>query len=525
MITPEIPPLRTTGGLSDAVHGLARALVRAGHRVSVIVPSYTGTIERAIRDVHAKVHRPVTVDPLPSLSINLGEFSEEAWISTMDIPLSAETDEGSLRFYFVDNRENNLFGNRIKTYDYPDSAERFLFFNRVVAELYMQTQFVRARGKEHLAPPDVIHYHDWGTGHIGYYLRHVMQNLPKAPLIYNIHNLGYSRGLDMDTFYRLTGEISRYIYSSDGLEFYRNIDPHKSAIVFSDRIVAVSPTYAQEILTGSTPHPGNLYAGILAKYRDKVGGILNGLPDEYGVELFVQRRALPASFGKDDLAGKSVCRRKLQEVAGLTPDENAFVMVASGRWADQKGTDVMIEALPAILQEFGDIQFATIGSEASERENFRARLKALGVAFPGRVAVLDFDQVVSRHLSGENLEALVLAGGSAMFMPSRYEPCGLGQMKALLLGTPVIANRTGGLADTVKDGETGFLFDGVTAENILSRTVEAYALARTNPEKWKEMAVAAMERDFSWTAAARHYIELYEETIDFWARKSSLPPD
>lgn len=176
------------------------------------------------------------------------------------------------------------------------------------------------------------------------------------------------------------------------------------------------------------------------------------------------------------------------------------------------------------MQEFGDIQFAAIGSEASERENFRAKLRALAGDFPGRVAVLDFDQVVGRHLSRENLEALVLAGGSAMLMPSRYEPCGLGQMKSLKMGTPVIANRTGGLADTIEHGVTGFLFDGVTAENILSSTIEAYALSRTNPEKWKEMAVAAMRQDFSWTAAARHYIELYEDTIDFWTRKSSMPP-
>jgi starch synthase len=516
MVTPEIPPLRTTGGLADAVHGLSRALVQKGHSVSVFVPAFQGTIERAIRDVHFKGQK-INIQPTPDISIKLGSHpTVETWILKMDIPLSPHSPE-FLMYYFIDTKEGNWFGNRNKVYGYSDDAFRFLFFDKVIADFYIRTQQSNGRGNKSIIAPNVIHGHDWATGYLGYFLRHFEPQLRKIPFVYNVHNIGYAETLPINNFKYLTNEVNPWIYSMHGLEFHGEINPHKAAFVFADRIVFVSPTHQEEAISGNTPPPSDLYSGFLQVIRDRTRGVLNGIPDDFGVELFVQNGTLPQSYGPGNLDGKVAARKLLQEVTRLSPDDQSLIMVSSGRWAEQKATDVLIDSLQRLFNRSGTYQFVTVGSEAKDSTRYQKRFRQLQSRFPGRVAFFDFNQEIYPGLSRENLEALVMAGGDVYLMPSLYEPCGLGQMKALKMGTPVIANRTGGLADTIEDGVTGFLFDGVTIPNIISAVTRANSAFKSRPDKRAAMITAGMQQDFSWSKAADRYLEIYTESIDFWA--------
>lgn len=511
MVTPEIPPLKTTGGLSDAVHGLSQSLVQAGHKVSVFVPQFTGTMENALLYLHEK-KRPIKIAPLKSFPVKIDGRTEEAQMWTLTLPFSADSPKG-LRYFFIDNSEGTIFRSRTRVFGYKDDVERYLFFNKAITEF-----LIRARAgviSHHRFPllPDVIHYHDWATAFLGYCIRHCNPQLSDIPLAYSIHNLGYGKGVEMGEFAHLTGEHNSWVYSPEGMEFYGIIDAHKTGILFADGVITVSRQYAQEILAGKT-HPAyaNQYAGILQANQAKVKGILNGLPDYFGVDHFVSKKALPAGYTADDLTGKKTATLYLQQLAGLETSGQKMILVYSGRFTSQKGAQEIAAALPLILDENPDIQFVAIGSSSPGEKAINSALLALQEKYPGRAAILDFNEPAG-NLFRENLEALVLAGGHYTLMPSVYEPCGLVQMKSLRLGTPVIANRTGGLADTVEDGKTGIFLESMTEAGITAALTKAYGLFKSSPETWAAMASDGMKKDFSWTNAVRHYVDVYEELI------------
>ncbi|MEA3493279.1 MAG: glycogen/starch synthase [Candidatus Margulisiibacteriota bacterium] len=515
MVTPEIPPLRTTGGLADAVHGLSKALVQRGHSVSVFVPSFTGTIERAIRDVHFRGQK-VDIRPAPNLTMKLGHHPEvETWILSMDIPLGANRPE-FIKYYFVDTKAGNWFGNRNRIYGYPDDASRFLFFDKVAADFYSRTQYEYTNGNRRITTPDLIHGHDWATGFLGYFLRHFDPKLKKLPFVYNVHNLTYTTPISMEDFRHLTGENNPWAYSTEGMEFFGRIDPHKAAFRFADRVVFVSPTYRKEAISGDVPMPAKLYDGLLQSIEERTRAVLNGIPDNYCVERFVENGSLPEKYSPDNLGGRMAARKLLAEVGQLNIDDNSLILSATGRWAEQKGTDATIAALHTLMKENPRLYFATVGSEA-KGETYEERIRDLGSKFPNRVAIFGFDDDVSPILTRENLEALVLAGGSYLSMPSQFEPCGLGQLKALKLGLPVIANRTGGLADTIKDMSTGFHLGGSSVIHIIEGIRRASNVYQGDQEKYLEMSTQAMRQNNSWSRAAELYEAIYYEAIDLRA--------
>jgi len=517
LVTAEISPLKTTGGLGHAVHGLARALVRAGHRVSIFTPAHTGTLGLAIRHGTA-TRRKIHIQSLPDIELEFGGKKESAWVFTSNVPFSHAPND-RMKFYFIDNASQTRFGNRVPPYGYPDDAERYLFFNQAVARLVQLSHDKQAKGIE---PLHILQCNDWSSAFVGYYLRNEhsqYERPPFTPLLYVVHNLGYSNGIAMDSFYRYTGDKNPWVYDPiDGMGFHGYIDPHKTALLFSDRTVTVSPNYAQEILSGNTPPPGNLYAGVLQKYMDRVGGILNGIPEDYGPDDLHAKGVLPETYGPENLEGKKACRKYLQELAGLNPDPESMLLISTGRWAEQKGIDVVQQVLPKLLSRL-NIQFITIGSEPRNGRRYEKGFLKLQEQFPGQVGVFDFHAMFTPTLTTENLESMVYAGGDAMLMPSRYEPCGLGDLYSLKHGTPVIAHHTGGLADAIQDKETGFLFHGVTATNITAAIERAYEVFKNHPETWQKMVIAAMQQDFSWPAAAVNYIDLYHEVVEFWAQQ------
>lgn len=523
-VAAECSPAKTTGGLSHAVHGIAKAEVKAGHKVCVFTPQHAQTLGLLLR-LGSKTG--FQIEPVKDVSIkfgNKGRGTRNLWIFKADIPFP-EDPSHVITYYFIDRADGRKFGNR-EIYGYGDDAKRYLFFNKAVAELLRLSQTSKLPD---ISPPDVIHGHDWPAAFLGYFLRWNVAG-KHIPLIYTVHNLGYAtRCHPHEDFYRSTGEEDGRVYSwNKGFESYGYIDPHVAARRMFDYITTVSATYGDEIERDQFPDGSpNRYASLFRspQYRTKKKGIRNGIPDDFNIDKFFQEGVLPETYGEDDLAGKGASRRLLQRIAGLEPDDESMIMVSTGRWAGQKGTDLIQYLLRSGLTRKAknrNIQFVTVGSQ-SEGEPFRQRFLHFKDRLPGRVGALDFFGVYKvnngrdKDFTAENLEALALAGADVMLMPSRYEPCGLAQMYALMLGTLVIATRTGGLADTIIDDVTGFHLDQVTPDHVWKAINRAYATFKLMPHKWQEMMIAAMQQDFSWSSVVPQYIDVYEEAIALYA--------
>ena len=515
MVSSEVGRIKSAGGMSDAVHGLARALAKLGHRMTVITPCYSGSLEYCAQEGMLQKHDGV-------LQVPIEGSVKRADVYLTSLPVDPESSQ-RMTVYLIGDRELKLFGKH-EIYGYKGDPYRFLFFNRAVLELYKkrlsqlnEPELKRRRSRLMDRIPQIIHTHDWPTGFVPYLFRHVEKNI-RVALVHNIHNLGYGieKGLSSSRFYELTGETNPWVYSQDGMEFYGHVDQTKTAIVFADKIVPVSPSYAQEILEGSSPSPADKYKGILQKRRPDVHGILNGLPADFGPQKFAAQESefrLRAPYSAEDLSGKRECRRQLQQTLGLEPDENASILAFCGRWVEQKGIDVIINNIELLMKL--PIQFAIIGS--GDPATFRA-ITGLNEVYPGRFRAKEFE-----GSSGESLEALFLAGADAVLMPSRFEPCGLVQMKAQKFGTLPIVNGTGGLRDTVKDGEDGFVIDGVTFESIFSGIDRALTLHHGDRSRWEEMMRTAMRHDYSWLAAAQRYVDLVYREAVARAFRQSMP--
>jgi starch synthase len=508
--------LKKSGGLGLAVHDLGQALVRAGHKVTIFAPCHAQTPWLILRHGDT-AGRPIRFKNLPDVEVEFAGKKERAWILKASVPFSAEPGD-SLNYVFIDNAYGTRFGNR-NLYGYRDDAERYLFFNQVVAKLIRQS---RDGGDRSLRPLDLVQANDWSSGYVGYFLRHCKyEPYPYTPLTYVLHNLGYSKPLPMDDFHRFTGESNPWVYDNyQGMGFFGQIDPHKTAFHFADRIIPVSPNYAREVLAGQLPEPGNLYAGFLRQFPERVRGIMNGIPDNYGPADFFAKGVLPATYSADDLTGKWQSREKLQELAGIEKDNASMILLFSGRWAEQKGVDVLLPALPELLSDKKmNLQFVTVGGEAPGG-NYLEKFLKLREAFPGRVGAFDFNAINDPLLKGENLEALTFAGSDFSIYPSRFEPCGLADLYAMMLGNPALAHKVGGLADAIKDGVTGFHFETVNVEGINWIVRRAYDLFRNHTPEYRAMMSAAMREDFSWSAAVKNYLGLYEEILTSWSKVS-----
>jgi len=493
-VSSEVGRFKSTGGMADAVHGLGQGLAKNGHQVGILTPSHSGSLNYCLRDNLALVH-------FAKLRVPLGNRVETAEVFLARLPVD-HGEKARISVYLIDSENGLMFSNRTRIYGYNDDAARFLFFNRAVLELYKALAFdPRFQRQRSRLLPQLIHTHDWPTGFTHYFFRHTERGIPVG-LVHNIHNLGYGKekGMTPHEFYELTGETNPWAYSPDGFEFFGKMDPTKAAILLSDKTATVSPSYAQEILEGRTPPPASDYAGILQTRRDDIVGILNGLPDDFGPQKFAERESgvkLRAAYTPENLEGKRACRSQLQEHLGLQHDDNALLLAFSGRWATQKGIDVILDYVPALMNM--PVQLAFIGSGDP---GMFARVMALNEAFPGRARAIGFETGFD-----ENLEALFLAGADAVLMPSRFEPCGLVQMKGQKSGTLPIVTDTGGLRDTVIDGETGFIIPEVTAEAIDAGINRALLIFQQDQARWQEMMRQAMRKDYSWSSAARTYVD------------------
>jgi starch synthase len=479
----ECEPWAKTGGLADVVDALARALGRIGGDsieppVDVFLPRYRSVPE------------PKASAILGSMSLAVPDPRAAAGTSTLKI---VDVAADGYRLRLVDHPRAfdraEFYGDA--SGDYADNAWRFGLYARAALET------LRAEGR----PVDVLHLHDWQAGPAAIFRERWYADDPiigRAAIVTTLHNLAYhgwtANAALPQLGLRPAGEAPGQ--NADG------VDLLAAGIEASEIVNTVSPTYAREALT---PEFGMGLDRLLRRRGDRFIGILNGL--DAGVWDPATDRDLAAPYARGDLAGKAACRADLLRLVGFDPADDGPVIGMIGRLDPQKGFDLLADSTPTLLARGARVVVQGTG-HASLADPFRA----LASASPGRVALIErFDRVMARG---------IYAGADFFAMPSRFEPCGQGQMIALRYGTPPIVHRTGGLADTVIDedsqpGEgTGFVFDAPTPEALIAACDRAFALRAAGGATWDGLIDRGMAVDFDWaTGSAPKYVEAYRRAV------------
>ncbi len=356
-----------------------------------------------------------------------------------------------------------LFYDRHGVYGEPDDLMRYQFFCRAVMEMLQQDTWV----------PDILHINDWHTAPLAFALRNLAWSRPRLrgiASVFTIHNLRY-RGPD---------EFNDFL---------------SQAIYYSDLVTTVSPTYAREILT---PEYGEGLESLLLMRGDALRGILNGL----NTDLFNPRtdRHLVQQFDLGSIEDRDVNRAALRAELKL-PDLDGPVLAMVTRLTEQKGIDLVLRAMPEIIGARAQLVVLGDGDEWLKEE--LGRLESEHRSHVRLVARFD-----------EGLAQRIYAGSDLFLMPSRYEPCGLGQLIAMRYGAIPIGRRTGGLADTILDldehpgSATGFLFDEFSTVDFVTAFERAVVVFR-DELGWRRMQQNAMSRDYSWRTSANHYLDAY----------------
>ena len=468
----EVHPYSKTGGLADMVGALAKTLARAGHRVGVVTPLYTGIRERFPE--LKQLDMPLEF-PLGALSVR-----GEIW-SVEPIP--------GLTVYFVDQP---AFYQRADLYqeegvDYPDNAERFIFFSKAAAHLALHLDW----------QPQVLHLHDWQASPAALLIHHQRRQAGQGTtpgICLTIHNLAY-QGLFPAAQYALTN-LPRDYFTPGGVEFYGQLSCLKAGIVYADVITTVSPRYAREI---TTEELGCGLDGLLRQRNNSLVGILNGV--DYEDWNTINDSYLKHSYSPEDLSGKAANKLELQQEFGLPADASLPLFGGIGRLAEQKGVEIMLGALEEMLRT--NMQFVAVGSGAP---GFQRAYQDLARRYPAQVAVrIGFDEGLSHRIE---------AGCDFFLMPSRFEPCGLNQMYGLRYGTIPIVRATGGLDDTVidvrEDAEraNGIKFIEYSGTALAKGIRKALALYQ-EPELLHRFRSNAMTADFSWERTVVDYLRVY----------------
>jgi len=478
----EVAPLAKTGGLADVAGALPLALAGRGHRVQVVMPFYRRFIEQYVAQNGIKPPQET------GRVVHLWIDGHERWCPLHRLMLAAEGAEVEVILVEQDDLygRDHLYGEPGGAY--ADNLLRFVLFNRVALELAATAE----------TPFDILHCHDWQTGLIPLLLNHQYRHLPalaNTRTVFTIHNLAYQGVFSADGVYRMGLPTSDY--HTDGYEFYHQVNCLKAGVMASDAVTTVSPTYAKEILTSDY---GCQLEGFLANAADKLFGIVNGL-DVAGWDPATDRH-ISSKFSCGKVAGKARCKRQLQKLCKLHEDAATPLLTTISRLADQKGIDLLVAAAPAWLDS--GAQLVVLGSGDSELEG---RLQDLAERYPQQCA---FHQGFNEPLARK-----IYAGADFFVMPSRFEPCGLGQLMAMRYGAIPVVRATGGLSDTVIDMAadpaygTGFHFADATVEALVEAVQQAMAFRADHPQRFELMVGRALGRDSSWDPSAQAYASLY----------------
>ena len=473
MVATEVVPFKKVGGLADVVSALSKSLTARGHDVRILMPRY-GELQSL--DGAVLLKRP--------LIVRLGGHEAYGRIWEHVIP------DSLVPCYFLEH--NQYFGGSDvyvgSSGNEDDNGQRFTFFSRAAIDFCEQMDWI----------PDVIHCHDWASGLTPVYLNTTEINRPvgRAASVFTLHNLEH-HGCFHSSLLRFSG-LPQSVFRSDGLESMGKLNMLKGGLYHATKITTVSPAYAAEI---QTPEGGCGLNALLKFRASDLIGVLNGVDLDYWNPQ--KDPYIAKTFGIEEMAGKASAKSALQAAYGLEVNPIAPLFTVVSRLAHQKGLDLLTAIGDRLMAEM-KIQIAVLGMGESSLER---ELRALSMRHPGRFG----------YFSGFNNELahLSVAGADCFLMPSRFEPCGLGQMYAMIYGTIPVVRATGGLIDTVKQyvegtGEgTGFIFDHATPDALYDAIGSACSTYYDRPEEFKKLQKNGMKGDFSWEVSAEKYESVY----------------
>ena len=452
MCASEVVPFAKTGGLADVAGALPLALEELGDDIIIVMPRY-----KAITEDKFKIKR----------------LKED---------ISYSVTGKNIKVYFIENdnyfNRDALYGD--KTGDYSDNLDRFSYYSKRTLELLKELKF----------KPDIIHVHDWQASLIPVYLKTLYAKdafYKNTRTVLTIHNIGYQGLFPKDEFSKLGLDWS--LFNMECLEFYGKVNILKGGMVFSDIINTVSPTYSKEI---QTKEFGFGLEGVLNKRRNSVFGILNGI--DYSIWNPDTDKFIAKNFSAKQPEGKAKDKEDLQALCKLPLKNDVPLFGIVSRLAEQKGFDILAAGIDQICKM--NVQLVILGTGDMK---YHLILEDMVKKYP---------KVISLHLKFDDALAHKIYAGSDIFvMPSKYEPCGLGQLISLRYGTIPLVFKTGGLADTVNK-DNGFIFDDYSKDALID-TIKASIKAFNNKKKWDALVVGAMKCNFSWEGQAKKYTQLY----------------
>lgn len=469
----ECAPFIKTGGLADVVGALPKELVKKGDDVRVILPKYSLIPEK-----------------YRSQMTYVGQFEVQFGFGRKGCGISQLVMD-DVTYYFLDSDEffcvSQIYG------DYIAEGHRFAFFCRAVIESLKVIGFY----------PEVLHLNDWQTGLIAAMLKTQYQHdsdLRAIRTVYSIHNLQYQ---GVFNWYEMNGVIGldEHLRTPDFLEFYGNMSCMKAGLVFSDKILTVSPSYAEEI---KTPYFGEQLDGLLRKRGADVLGILNGI-DTSSYDPATDG-AIAVNYSTRTRHRKAENKAALQREMGLPERPEVPVIGFISRFASQKGLDLIECVLNDILRM--DVQLVFLGSGDGHFVNV---IECARLQHPEKVACfVGFNEPLSRR---------IYAGSDLFLMPSKFEPCGLSQLISLRYGTIPVVRETGGLKDSIRaynqytDEGNGFSFANYNAHEMLFCLENAVRYYYDDKPMWDRLMARAMKCNFGWSASASKYRALYKLVI------------
>ncbi len=484
-VASEIDPLVKVGGLGDVIGSLPKKIQKNNCEIKIIVPFYK-IVEENLKNNNFKTKK---LDIYIHVRTNLIDYIFEV----------TEVKKNGIKIYLLQNKE--LF-DRDYVYstpqgDYSDNCARFGAFSLAALQTSRKLNY----------KPDIIHCHDWETSFIPIYIKNAKHLLPSlnyfenTKIVFTIHNLAY-QGIYEPHFLDVLG-LPSYTFSLEGLEFYGNVNLMKGGINYSDLITTVSPTYCEEI---QTPSHGEGLEGVISessvKYN-KLKGIINGIDyDKWNPNT---DSSLYMNYEIQDIEKKYINKQELKKQFGLDLNDNIPLIGMVCRLAAQKGVDLVMESLDLIFKL--GYQLIIIGSG---EERFMTMLAKANQRYKGRFwSLVKYNDKIARR---------IYAGSDMFLMPSRFEPCGLGQLIALRYGTIPIVRATGGLMDTIidysknKKSGFGFVFNEFSVASLIEALNQAKGIYNSKTE-WQKIVTRGMRKRFSWDKSSKIYVQEYNKLV------------
>jgi len=478
MAASEMAPFAKTGGLADVVSALPPALARKGCQTKIFLPLYL-MVEQS------NLPTEIVYEGIPL------ELGNERFVGNiLRYKMSPE-----MEVYFVQQQQffyrEGLYGTAQG--DYADNAKRFIFFSKMILRYCELAGYT----------PEVIHCHDWQTGLIPVYLKHlprIAAQFQKSVVVFTIHNIAY-QGLFPAALFPLTN-LPPSVFTVDGFEYWGKMNFMKAGINFADYITTVSEKYSDEI---KTPEFGYGIDGILRNRAGRLVGILNGV--DYSVWDPATDPLIVANYSSQKLSGKKQCKADLLSEFNLPKKlMNKPLLGIISRLVDQKGFDLLAEIIDQLMQR--DLALILLGTG---EQKYHTLFQTIAEEFPAKTGIrIAYDNPLAHRIE---------AGSDIFLMPSKYEPCGLNQIYSLKYGTVPIVRATGGLDDTIQPFDlatetgNGFKFVTYSPADFLKTIDTALDLYRQK-KIWRKLMQNAMQADYSWERSAEKYFQLYEQALE-----------